>query len=247
MPVLIFGGIEDVDLFLPLATKLRDDGSEVRCYLDDDSYELRNIGCKIAVGRLDDETNLEGALTNVHTFIPFLRDPVRVADGNAAEEVLEIARSVVGGAEGARIPQTIVPLPAFDEVDGEVPKAYAAAKEEFLNRVSPLCVIRTGFVWGPERPFTGMIPAIPGDEIDRGTSVTRVEDLASVLASADDREQIEGIWDFASAPVPLQELKAAGSGQATLQPPPWLLGLLRHGFVVGSSAAEELGVPANGP
>jgi hypothetical protein len=245
MPVLIFAASADLDLTLPLATRLRNDGSEVRCYLDDDSYELRNIGCKIAVGRLDDDANLEGALTNVHTFIPFLPDPVLVLDETGAKEMLEMARGVARAANGAGIPQTIVSLPAFDRGDGPIPAAYAAAEEEFVEQVKPLCVIRTGFIWGPDRPFTRMVSGLSPDErAGRTASVTRVEDLAAVLAAADDREQIEGTWEFSSPTVSLESLRPTALPAGGVPSPPWIMDLLSRGFVVGSSAVQELGVSA---
>ena len=239
MPVLIFAAAADLDLVLPLASRLRGDGSEVRCYLDDDSYELRNIGCKIAVGRLDDDANLEGALTNVHTFIPFLPDPALITDETAAKEMLEMARGVVRAARGSEIPQTIVALPGFEERYGSIPAAYVAARDEFIEQLTPLCTILTGFLWGPGRPFTRMVSQIPGDA---SVGVTSAENLANVLAAADDREQIDGVWEFASPATSVKELQSSAPQSERLEPPPWIVELVARGFHVGSSAAEELGV-----
>ncbi len=101
MPVLIAARSADLDLVRPLARLLRSGGGEVRCYLDTDDHELRDLGCKIAVGALDDAYNLEAALTRVHTFIPLLPDPFDIHDPDDLADLrvtsagVDVVRSVI--------------------------------------------------------------------------------------------------------------------------------------------------------
>src|ERR687896_768389 len=137
MPVLISGSLEEIDLIRLLAQRLREDGGEVRCYLDDDDFELRNIGCKIAVGDLEDGTNLEGALTNVHTFIPIMRDPAKILaeDVPRFEEVAEAAHSA---AAASAIVETILSLPAIERSSSALGPVFARIAETFRRDIRPL-------------------------------------------------------------------------------------------------------------
>lgn len=120
MPVLISAFQSDIALVRMLADRLIQDGGEVRCYLEEDDVVLRNVGCKLAVGALDDEFNFEAALTNVHTLIALF------PSGNFASAVARAAGT-------ARVPHTIIAL-------GDHPEVQA----DFEKYCSPLCVIRAG-------------------------------------------------------------------------------------------------------
>jgi hypothetical protein len=247
MPVLLFGSVEDLDLILPLASRLRADGGEVRCYLDDDAYELRNIGCKLALGQLDDESNLEGALSGVHTYIPFLVDPARIENEEHIDALIRMGIAAAAGGADANIQQTILPVPHLPSIESPLSGAYGVIEEEFSNQIRPLCTFRIGFVWGPSRPFT---EAVAGMNLslaaESQVSVARVEDLVRLLAAADDRESTHGTWEF-GATASLAKLKGELADGASRSPSPWLLELLKSGASGGSGASEVFGVRAESP
>jgi hypothetical protein len=249
MPVLLYGSVEDLDLLLPLATTLRSDGGEVRCYLDDDAYELRNLGCKLAVGRLDDESNLEGALAGVHTFIPFLPDPARIEDEQQVDWLIRLGIAAAAGGATSAIQQTILAMPSMSSVDNPLTGAYSVIRDEFVNNFRPLCIFSTGLTWGAGRPFTHVVANIEDARaLEAQVSVVRDEDLVRLLAVADDRENLQGTWEFATAPIPLARLKKEAARQPTNRvASTWLLEMLENGFVVGASAAQEFGVVAEFP
>src|SRR5207245_1392569 len=63
------------------------------------------------------------------------------------------------------------------------------------------------------------------------------------LAAADDREGLDGAWELGGDVVPLIDLlERIDMDGPALSPSPWALALLAEDLLVGSSAAEELGV-----
>lgn len=248
MPVLILAAAEDLDIVRPLAARLLADGGEVRAYLDDDDFELRNMGCKLALGSLDDEINLEGALTNVHTFIPILTDPARVSEQSSLDRLVELGLACAHAAAAASIAQTILPLSIASGSDNALGQGLARIEQEFRESTEPLCVLRVGFLWGPERPLLACIRALgrpdAGLARDARVRVVQVEDFVVLVTSADDREGLSGTWELAGEEHPLRELQAlAGAGEAK-EPGPWFEQVLAEGLKGGSSATSEFGVVA---
>lgn len=249
MPVLILAGIEDIDIVRPLAARLLEGGGEVRCYLDDDDYELRNMGCKLAVGSLVDEMNLEGALTNVHTFIPLFPDPVRLTTQSDLDALERLGSTVASAAGSARISQTILAIPAIADAANPLRAPFAEVERCVAEAVDHVCMLRTGFVWGGNRPFTECMRALRGRQEGSlpggGRSligVVRAEDLADLICAADDREQLQGVWEFGGTGYRLSKLPTfAGEGRERA-PSAWLEELLALDCLAGSSAATEFGV-----
>lgn len=253
MPVLIAAHADELALVRRLATRLRADGGEVRCFLEEDDGDLRALGCKIAVGSLDDEMNLEASLTNVHTFIPIVPDPAAVQGLPSLAALEAFGRVAAGAAGSAGIEQTILPLPA---VAGVVPgnplaEAYARIERMFVEACRPICVLRTAFVWGPGGPFTAAVRGLGargGALPDPTVAVVRLEDLAAVVAAADDREGIDGTWDFGGYTYRLSELvELAGGPGPVMELTPWMLEILASAPAVGSSAEEEFEVKPEPP
>ena len=246
MPVLIAAQASDLDLVRPLARRLRADGGEVRCYLDTDDHALRELGCKIAVGALDDAWNLEAALTNVHTFVPVLADPFEVGGEAALAQLRTFGLAAARAGAGADLAQTILPLPALPAghpVEAVVREVEAA----FLAGTKPLCRLRTGYLWGEERPLLGALRGArasgAGLPEEVCLSVLEVRDWVATLAAADDREGLDGAWELGGDVVPLIDLlERIDMDGPALSPSPWALALLAEDLLVGSSAAEELGV-----
>lgn len=233
MPVLILGEVADLDLIRPLAARLRADGGEVRGYLDDDDYELRNMGCKLAVGRLDDEVTLEGALRGVHTFIPVLPDPLRLVDESALSWFELVGTSAATAAGAARIPHTILAMPGVQEVD-----VFKRVESMFEEKCHPLCTIRTGLLWGPERPLPQVVRGL--GSVDMSISILRLHDWVMLLAAVDDRESVDGTWELSAPPASVSSLQqTAGAGPAMETPYWW-----PDNFNVGDTAAKEFRVHA---
>lgn len=241
MPVLILGGNEDLDIIRPLAEKLVADGGEVRCYLEEDDYELRSIGCKIAVGPLNDEMNVQGALTGVHTFIPILPDPLHLENEPSLHKLVDSARVWASTVEAASIEQTILALPGLREVEGPLGRVFGRTEEEFGSRCRPLTILRTGLWWGEERP---LLPAVrwlsEEGEADAKISTLRIDSLVGALAAIDDLEQADGIWDLGGEVCTLAELRERAGPGKRRAPSDWMHKVLQAGLTVGNT----LGLPA---
>lgn len=196
MPALLTAMHSDLDVVRAVAELLIADGGEVRCYLEEDDYELRNLGCKIAVGSLLDPANLQGALSNVHTFMPLMPDALSFeeADLGYLRDFGEVA------AEAARyssIEQTILVLTGLGTGGSTLATVTSAILEAF-KPLNPLCVLRPGIIWGAERPLKIHPAKVLGDEAIEGVHMT---DLASDVASADDREGTHGSWNITGVTV----------------------------------------------
>ncbi|MGH2811663.1 MAG: hypothetical protein ACRDI1_02970 [Actinomycetota bacterium] len=240
MPVLVFASVTELDVVRPLARALRADGGEVRCYLDDDDYELRNMGCKLAVGRPDDDGNLEGALTNVHTFIPILPDPAGIRGAEDLKALGAIGRAAGTAGASAGIVQTICGLPALMPFDNPLGQAFREV-EEGLQKCRPLCLIRTGLLWGEDRPLPGVAAALVREG---GTSASRVsslvvDDFVAAVAAADDHEDLDGVWELGGPSATLEDIASTAEPTSAHE---WIGDILRHGLTVGSSASGLLGV-----
>lgn len=249
MPVLIAAGPDRIDLARLVARKLRQDSGEVRCYLEDPDHELSDLGCKIAVGSLDDALTLEGALTGVHTFIPLPPDPAVIRDAEDAERIRAGGLAAASASPG--VEQLIFPAPSLSSPRGGLGGVFAEVVAELERTRRPLCVIRHGLVWsgalkavlrsGAERIFP---------EASTTASVVLPEDLAAVLAAADDHEGLRGTWDLGGHDYLVTDLIARAKQEAmegslegaTPVPNPWLEEVIAGGLAVENSACAEFGV-----
>lgn len=228
MPVLIASGATELDLVRPLAFRLLEDGGEVRCYLEEDDHELRQEGCKVAVGDLTDDVTLEGALTNVHTFIPLLPDPALIADANSVEILRKIGTAWASAASRSNIEQTLLPVPSITRSQSVLGRAYFDIEESFRQACDPLCIMLTGWLWGEGRSVS-----------DFGFSnlqVTYVSDLADALAAADSLERIDGTINLGSGIAP------AVSREAGLEPSDLVREALSEAVNLDSSGFDRLGI-----
>lgn len=106
MPVLVTGA-EDA-LGSSVVDRLRASGGEVRLYLDAtsagpaDADRFRAVGCKVALGELDDEGHLEAALAQTHTVAHCWGGPLRERDDQVA-----VAATVASAALGAGVRRLI--------------------------------------------------------------------------------------------------------------------------------------------
>lgn len=248
MPVLIAAASDDLGIVVPLARRLREDGGEVRCYLPEDDGELRHIGCKIAVGHPLDEMNLDASLTNVHTFVPVLPDIAGIDDPEVLEHVLAFGRVAARAAGDADIAQTILCVPAVAETH-PIGRALAEIVGDFTALVRPLCVVRTGLVWRTDGPLAAGMRAfaggLPDGLRDSVVAAVAIDDLISLLAEVDDREETQGVWEFGGTALPLEDLRTAYWGDGPAVPfSPWTDEVLALGIAAGDSAEGAFGIEA---
>lgn len=182
MPVLMTAHPRDLDVVRAVAEGLAEGGGEIRCYLEDDDHLLRNIGCKIAVGRLDDADTLAAALTNVHTFLALAPDPLSF-DVSEADGLKANLAAWAAAAEEARVAQNILVLGDALPSDDPVAAVMASAPGTFAG-VEPLCIIECGLIIGEERPVQGSGPV--------AARVVALAALVQVIREVDDRESTRG-------------------------------------------------------
>lgn len=227
MPVLIAAGTTELELVRPLAFRLLEDGGEVRCYLEEDDHELRQEGCKVAVGDLTDDVTLEGALTNVHTFIPLLPDPAVIVDEYSVEILQRIGLTWVSAASRSNIEQTLLTIPSISQSETVIGRAYSEIERAFREVCDPLCILVTGWLWGEERPIRNFKFS--------NIEVTNVRDLVMALVAADNLERIEGVVELGGASVPESD-----SGRS--EPSELLQEALTSVVRINSSGFDRLGI-----
>lgn len=202
MPRLIAAAEQDIDITRALAEALVSDGGEVRCYLEVGDHELSSMGCHTAIGRLDDEMNLEGAMYNAHTFIALLPEPLLLAGSEDLEMIEKAGVAMARAAAGSNVEQTILVLPsAVEHPEDPAGSTYRAIRQAFEGQVSPLAILITGLVWSPERPPLNVEPSAMGH-----VSVVSLEGLVEALVAIDDREATEEVFHLGGTAMPITEL-----------------------------------------
>ena len=160
MPVLLTGGEGPVGR--AAAARLRAAGGEVRAFVDlervprPDPEPLRRLGCKVALGALDDEGHLESAMEQVHTVLHLAGSLVDDPD-----DLVERAATVVSAAIGAGV-RRLVALSwlGADRPDGAA-HLEACAEVEGLVAAAPLegVVVRRGLTYGLDEPLVEALAA----------------------------------------------------------------------------------------
>ncbi len=241
MPVLISAPPSEMDIVRPLALNLLEGGGEVRCYLEEDDHELRQEGCKIAVGNLRDELTLEGALTNVHTAIPIFPDPATIFGSDDLSFMREVGFALVDALDAARVEQTILPLTGLYRTPTELGGTFDQIRRLFEERIHPLCIVVTGLLWGEERAFP-VDAGLLGDR-SHSLSVLAIADLVAALTAADDREDLNGMWELGGATLNAETLVSI-SGERNSVAPSALFREAATAVTQGlsNSAADEFGV-----
>lgn len=187
MPVLVTGA--ETGLGRMVVRAARAGGGEVRAYLDgevagdEDAAALRALGCKVAVGEIDDEGLLELALEQVHTLVHCwggpLTDPGEELDGLAG---------VLSAAVGAGCRRLVWASHQGADDPGDVAYLRACADAEELLADAPLesVVIRRALTYGPSDPFTtSLAGGAAGVRADARHAPLTMGDLAAALVRAD--------------------------------------------------------------
>lgn len=196
MPVLLTGGEGPVGR--AAAQDLRRSGAEVRAFVDldrmprPDPGPLRRLGCKVALGALDDEGHLESAMEQVHTVLHLAGSPL-----DDPEAVVEAAATVVSAAIGAGV-RRLVSLSwlGADEPRGSA-WLEACAEVESLVEGAPLegVVLRRSLTYGAGDPLIAALAAGAAPDGMADQWPLWAGDLASAVVVAD-RGRVEAASDL---------------------------------------------------
>jgi uncharacterized protein YbjT (DUF2867 family) len=188
MPVMVTGA--QSQLGARVIEYLRSTGGELRVYLDatvateDDAARLRAVGCKVALGELDDEGNLEAALEQVYTVAHCWTGPLHDPD-----EQVEVAATLCSALLGAGVRRLIwVCELARDDCN---PYLAAGAQIRELFHALPLetVTLLTGLRYGDGDAFTARLRAgwLSGSDVagDAVHAPIHIDDVARAVAVAD--------------------------------------------------------------
>lgn len=188
MPVLVTGA--EAGLGRLTARALLGAGGEVRVYLDsevvgdDEAAAFRAMGCKTAIGEIDDEGRLEAALEQVHTVVHCWGGPL-----TPPEEELDGVAGVLSAALGAGCRRIIWPSHLGADGPGDVAYLQACADAEELLADSTLesIVVRRALTYGPDDELTRRLAADGGRSVrqDALQAPLLADDLANLIVRAD--------------------------------------------------------------
>ena len=165
---------------------LRRTGGEVRVYLDaevaGDAEDFRRLGCKTAVGTLDDEGRLELALEQVHTVVHCWGGPL-----TAPDDELDGLAGVLSAALGAGCRRLVWASHLGADDPGGVAYLQACADAEALLADATLesIVVRRALTYGPGDELTRRLAAGAAVRPEACHAPLAVADLAAALAQAD--------------------------------------------------------------
>jgi len=191
MPVMVVGA--ESGLGRAVVRALRRRGGEVRAYLDaevagdDDAVELRALGCKVALGEIDDEGLLETALEQVHSVVHCWGGPLTAPDVE-----LDGVAGVLSAAIGARCRRLVwaSQLGADDPRDVAYLRACAQIETLLADCDLETVVVRRALTYGEGDELTewlaGGAAAASGARAEAVHAPLALGDLASALAAADD-------------------------------------------------------------
>jgi len=202
VPVVILGG--QTFAVRAVAGALADKSPEVRIVLtrQGDARELGPVEAKVAVGPTNDPDFLDAVLAGAHTVC--MLDPSREWWPDQNADIVRSPEIILDRARAARIARVLAVENAI-RLDPGSPPERARAERRLLIQESgiPFGIIRTNIVYGRDSELllmiTGMARTRPRARVigtgDQRWAPVLVDDLAAVLAAADDREAFEsGVW-----------------------------------------------------
>jgi len=196
MPVVVTGASSSIGL--ALVRRLAGGGSQVRAHVRRPAAagELRELGAKVAVGELADRDALATVVSEAHTVCHLVGNMQLEGPTDYEESNLQSARWVLEAAVDAEVRRFL--LLSYTGADPSSSNAFLRAKgrAEEEVRASGLehVILRTTFVYGTGTPWLRELIAAARRPVvtvvGPGTQLLRpvfVEDVAAVLAAADDR------------------------------------------------------------
>jgi uncharacterized protein YbjT (DUF2867 family) len=174
---------------------------QVRAYVrrPDAVEPLRETGAKVALGRIDDLDNLEVVMAGAHT-VCHLAGPNAFRSDDDERSTIGSLRSVLEAASRAGVRRVL--YLSYPGASPQAANAFLRSKGEAeeLIQASGLehVVVRTTHVYGPGSEWLRTVsrqslrhPALVLGSGRQVLAPVFVEDVAAVLAAADDRERVE--------------------------------------------------------
>jgi uncharacterized protein YbjT (DUF2867 family) len=165
---------------------------------------IRALGAKVAVGEFDDPETLGVVLRGAHTVCHLVGDLAMPHDTAYEPEVVGTLRAVLDAAAEAGVTRVLyLSYPgAAPDSDNAYLRAKGLAEEVILASGMEHAVIRATHVYGPGSPWLESMaeaarrwpPVVlgPGQQV---LAPVFVDDVAAVLAAADDRAgEVRGVW-----------------------------------------------------
>ena len=178
---------------------------QVRAYVrrPDAAERLRETGARVAVGRIDDVGNLEVVMSGAHTLCHL----VGGLGASASEDeriIVASLRSVLEAASRAGLKRVLYLSCSGASPEAPNPFLRAKGQAEALIRASGLehVIVRSAHVYGPGGGWLRIVakhsrrrPALVVGSGRQVLAPVWVEDVAAILAAADDRERVDsGTW-----------------------------------------------------
>jgi uncharacterized protein YbjT (DUF2867 family) len=198
VPVLVTGAATAVGRHA--VRLLAGTGGEVRVFLQLDAggggtaealaARYREVGCKVALGDLDDEAHVESALEQVHTLLHLLGRPT---DDPAAH--LDRTATVVSAAIGAGCRRLVVlsDLAAADPAGNPWLEALAQAEDLVADAPMERVVLRAAVTHGEDDPLTVALAAGALGEAPPGAHwPVAAVDVATTAVLADRERDVDG-------------------------------------------------------
>lgn len=187
MPVLITGA--ETAEGRATAQRLVRTGGEVRVFVSPAApgsvaEEFRSVGCKVALGTLDDEGHLETAAEQVHTVVHLGGGPL-----TPPEAVVDDAATVLSAAIGAECRRIVWAshVGADDPRGNAYLQACADTEEMLADAPLETVLVRRALTYGPFDPLTTLLAAgsLPAQAVESTHQPLYVDDLAMVIAESD--------------------------------------------------------------
>ena len=170
----------------------------------DEAEPLRRLGAKVAIGRLDEVSELTEVLRGVFTIIHLVGGPNQPDEGSLWDANHgSVLRAIAAAKEAGVRRLVLVSVPdASPRSDDPYLRARGLAEEAVTTCGLDHAVIRSTHVVGAGSLwFTSVVagaassPPIVVGEGSQPIAPVAIEDLAAVLAAADDREgALAGTW-----------------------------------------------------
>lgn len=198
MPVVLLGG--EPFVAQAVASAMLGVSPEVRALVStrEDAEPLRALGAKVAVGEPADWDLLETVLSGAHTLCLLGASRGWWDERDPRPDAVEVLERTLDQARPARIERLLATAPASPAPATDQDDRGAGALESIVRESGiPSMVVRTNLVFGPGSPLLGVLVAmararpmarVVGMGSQRWAPVF-VEDLAGVLAAADDRSE----------------------------------------------------------
>jgi uncharacterized protein YbjT (DUF2867 family) len=179
---------------------------QVRAYIrrSEAADRLRSLGAKVAIGRIDDVDNLETVMAGAHTLCHLVGGMNPSGPEGYEESIVGSLEPVIEAARRAGLGRVLYLSYPGASSEAANPYVRSKGKAEELVRSAGLehVIIRSTLAYGPGswwlRTFAKQARRHLAMVIGAGRQVLApvfVEDVAAVLAAADDRERVNsGTW-----------------------------------------------------